>query len=83
MEKCPFIDAGLLGRGTRTRAVRPFSSVLPPLCVEVEPSLSFSCVFPEHPIMINIINKKRGELLNVKYAKFLSDLTGQFINVMV
>lgn len=34
------------------------------------------------PIIINIINKKRGKLLNVKYAKFLSDLTGQFINVM-
>lgn len=82
MKNWPFIDAELLGRGTRTRAVRPLSSVFPPLCVEVEPSLSFSCAFPEHPIIINIINKKRGKLLSIKYAKFLSDLTGQFINMM-
>lgn len=33
-------------------------------------------------IIINIINKKRGKLLNVKYAKFLSELAGQFINAM-
>lgn len=45
----------------------------PSLC----PALSQSTL-----IIISIINKKRGKLLNVKYAKFLSDLTGQFINVM-
>jgi hypothetical protein len=33
-------------------------------------------------IIINIINKMRGKLLNVKYAKFLSELAGQFINAM-
>lgn len=76
-----------LGRRATQRSGLPGHHV--PCHLSVLKSLSlllFSCTFLEHiapKIIINIINKERGKLLNVKYAKFLPELTGQFINVMV
>lgn len=84
-----FINAGLLGRnglqgwGVGWGGSSPFAERLA-ASVELKtdaPSLP-SAHSQNAIIIINIINKKRGKLLNVKYATFLSELAGQFINAM-
>lgn len=71
-----------MSQGGGITEVTPLSHALPSLCVQVSLSLS-SCSLPEHlpQIIINIVNKSESKLLNVKYAEFLPELSGQFINV--